>query len=142
MRAPTAIAMPKLGMTMREGTVVEWRAAVGDRVEKGVVFLLIESEKTAVEIEAPVSGTLRHIYVEEGDTVACGTLLAAITESADEPFDAEAFCASRTGCADRRSDRGPARCGPGAVGERQCRCRCRAARGTRHTRGPAARARA
>jgi pyruvate dehydrogenase E2 component (dihydrolipoamide acetyltransferase) len=87
----TAISMPRLGMTMEEGMVVEWPFSVGDRVEKGEAVLIIESEKAEVEIEAPAEGFLRHIYVEEGDTVPCGSLLGAITETADEPFDAEAF---------------------------------------------------
>jgi pimeloyl-ACP methyl ester carboxylesterase len=79
---------------MREGTVVEWRAEVGERVEKGTVVLVIESEKSEIEIEAPASGFLRHIYVEPGNTVPCGTVLAALAETADEPFDAAAFEAS------------------------------------------------
>jgi pyruvate dehydrogenase E2 component (dihydrolipoamide acetyltransferase) len=91
---PTAISMPKLGMTMEEGTVVQWPLAVGDRVEKGDPLLVIESEKTEVDIEAPESGFFRHIYVEEGDTVPCGSLLGAITETADEAFDADAFHAA------------------------------------------------
>lgn len=90
---PTAIAMPKLGMTMREGTVLEWRISLGDAVEKGQVILEIESEKSAVEIEATASGVLRHIYVGPDETVPCGALLAALTESGDEPFDAAAFAA-------------------------------------------------
>ncbi|RMF24588.1 MAG: hypothetical protein D6760_02970, partial [Deltaproteobacteria bacterium] len=87
----TAIVMPRLGMTMKEGTVIEWRAAVGDSVAKGDVILLIESEKAEAEIEAPISGVLRHIYVEPERTVPSGTLLAAMTETADEPFDAGVF---------------------------------------------------
>lgn len=94
MRGPTAIAMPKLGMTMREGIVVEWRADVGAHVTKSSVLLVIESEKAEVEIEAPGEGFLRHIYVEAGATVPCGTLLAVVTETDDEPFDAEAFGAA------------------------------------------------
>ncbi len=88
---PFAIAMPKLGMTMKEGTVLEWRAAPGDAVMKGQVVLLIESEKTEVEIESPASGVLRHVYVEPDSLVPCGTFLAVITEPADEGFDAESF---------------------------------------------------
>ena len=88
---PTAISMPRLGMTMEEGTVVQWPVSPGDRVEKGDLVLIIESEKNEVEIEAQESGVFRHVYVEEGETVACGSLLAAMTESADEPFDAKAF---------------------------------------------------
>jgi pyruvate dehydrogenase E2 component (dihydrolipoamide acetyltransferase) len=76
---------------MQEGTVVEWHVAVGVPVTKGQVLLSIESEKAEIEIEAPATGVLRHIYVEPGTTVPCGTPLAALTESAEEPFDAEAF---------------------------------------------------
>jgi 3-oxoadipate enol-lactonase len=87
----TAIAMPRLGMTMTEGTVLTWPVPLGGRVEKGQVVLTIESEKAEVEIEAPASGVLRHVYVEPERTVPCGTLLAALTDTAEEPFDAEEF---------------------------------------------------
>jgi pimeloyl-ACP methyl ester carboxylesterase len=87
----TPIAMPKLGMTMSEGRVVAWPIAVGAPVEKGQTVLLIESEKAEVEIEAPAGGVLRHVYVEPDTTVACGTLLAAICERAEEAFDPDAF---------------------------------------------------
>ncbi|MCC6764754.1 MAG: alpha/beta fold hydrolase [Deltaproteobacteria bacterium] len=86
-----AIAMPKLGMTMQEGMVVEWAVGIGGVVEKGRTVVVIESEKAQVEIEATDSGVLRHVYVEAGETVPCGSLLAAITASMAEPFDAEAF---------------------------------------------------
>ena len=83
--------MPKLGMTMEEGTIIEWPLSVGDSVEKGDTVLIIESEKAEVEIEAPASGIFRHVYIEEDDTVPCGTLLGAITDTRDEEFDAAAF---------------------------------------------------
>ena len=89
--ASIAIAMPRLGMTMEEGTVVEWLTPVGGRVEKGETVLVIETEKAESEIEATVSGTLRHVYSEPGETLRCGALLAVITEEADEAFDADAF---------------------------------------------------
>lgn len=89
----TTIAMPKLGMTMEEGTVIEWPLALGSRVEKGEIVLIIESEKNEAEIEATGSGFLRHIYVEPGDVVPCKTLLAVLTDSEDESFDADAFAA-------------------------------------------------
>lgn len=90
----TAVAMPKLGMTMEEGLVVEWPVAIGDAVTQGEVVLVIESEKADLEVEAPVSGVLRHIYIEPGETVPCGTLLAAIADDTDEAFDADAFSAA------------------------------------------------
>ena len=90
----TAISMPKLGMTMEEGTVLQWPVSVGDSVAKGDVVLVIESEKNEADVEAPSPGFFRHVYVEVGDTVPCGTLLGAITETADEPFDCDAFHAA------------------------------------------------
>ena len=88
-----AIAMPRLGMTMEEGTVVEWPIPIGGHVEKGETVLIIETEKAESEIEATVSGTLRHVYTEPGETLPCGALLAAITHEPDEAFDVDAFAA-------------------------------------------------
>jgi 3-oxoadipate enol-lactonase len=93
----TAIAMPRLGMTMEEGTVVEWPLAIGERVAKGETVLVIESEKSEVDVEATASGVFRHVYVEPGETVPCATLLGAITETVDEPFDPEGFAAEHRG---------------------------------------------
>ena len=87
----TAVGMPKLGITMEEGTVVAWHVELHGRVERGDLLLVIESEKAEVEIEATASGVLRHIYVDPQTTVPCGTLLAAIVDSLDEAFDVEAF---------------------------------------------------
>jgi pyruvate dehydrogenase E2 component (dihydrolipoamide acetyltransferase) len=104
--------MPKLGMTMEEGTVVEWRIAVGERIEKGELLLIIESEKNEAEIEATASGFLRHIFVPEGDGAPCGALLAALTETADEPFDADALAAAEAPAAPRAA---PAAAAPAGV---------------------------
>lgn len=62
------IAIPKLGMSMTEATLVEWKVSEGQRVEKGDVVLLIETEKTQWEVEAAAPG-LVHIIVPE-DQVA------------------------------------------------------------------------
>lgn len=88
-----AVTMPRLGLTMVEGTVIEWKAKSGDAVEKGQILLVIESEKVEVEVEAFTAGTLAAVYVEPGSTVPIGALLAAIA-TADEPFDREAFAQS------------------------------------------------
>jgi pimeloyl-ACP methyl ester carboxylesterase len=82
--------MPRLGLTMVEGTVVEWRAKAGDDVEKGQILLVIESEKVEVEVEAFTAGKLAAIYVDPGSTVPIGSLLGAIVDPA-EAFDREAF---------------------------------------------------
>lgn len=92
--AAIAIAMPRLGMTMQEGTVVEWPVPIGGSVAKGETILVIETEKAESEIDATASGTFRHVYAEPGETLACGALLAAITEEADEAFDPDEFASS------------------------------------------------
>lgn len=82
-------------MTMEEGTVIQWPLATGGKVEKGEIVLIIESEKSEVEIEAPASGFFRHAYVEEGETVPCGELLGVMTETSDEAFDSDGFRAEQ-----------------------------------------------
>lgn len=78
-------------MSMQEGRVVGWLLALGARIERGQTVLVIESEKAEVEIEASANGFFRHTYVAVDETVPCGTLLGAITDTPDEPFDADAF---------------------------------------------------
>src|SRR5262245_63679264 len=85
--------MPRLGLTMAEGTVIEWHAQRGAAIEKGAVLLTVESEKAQVEVEAFTTGVLAAVYVEAGMTVPVGALLGAIA-GAHEAFDAAAFAAS------------------------------------------------
>jgi pyruvate dehydrogenase E2 component (dihydrolipoamide acetyltransferase) len=89
----TAITMPRLGLTMQEGTVVEWRVGPGDPVHAGDTILIVESEKAAVDVSAFATGVVAAIYADAGATVPVGTLLGAIA-TPDEAFDAEAFAAA------------------------------------------------
>lgn len=88
---PVPIRMPTVGDGMQEGTVVAWPVAPGARVEKGAVVVVIEADKSEVEVESPASGVFRHAYAHAGDTIPCGALLAVLTTSADEPFDPVAY---------------------------------------------------
>lgn len=72
------VKMPKLGLTMTEATVVEWKKAVGDSVTAGEVLLVIETEKAEVEIEVPASGTLVEIIGEVRTVYPIGEVLAVI----------------------------------------------------------------
>ena len=63
--------MPKLGLTMEEGTIAEWLVADGDPVTAGAAVLRIETDKTETEVDASESGRL-HVTGEVGDTFACG----------------------------------------------------------------------
>jgi pyruvate dehydrogenase E2 component (dihydrolipoamide acetyltransferase) len=72
------VKMPKLGLTMTEATIVEWRKAVGDAVTAGEVLLVIETEKTQVEVEAPASGTVVELVGKPQAVYPIGEVLAVI----------------------------------------------------------------
>ena len=72
------LIMPKLGLTMEEGTVVRWLVAEGDQVKKGQPVLEVETDKVVVEVEATASGVMGPLLVGEGETVPITTLLARI----------------------------------------------------------------
>lgn len=66
------VVMPKLGMSMKEGTVSVWNKKVGEAVEKGESIASINSEKIEMEIESPANGTVLDIQVSEGEGVPPG----------------------------------------------------------------------
>jgi pyruvate dehydrogenase E2 component (dihydrolipoamide acetyltransferase) len=70
--------MPKLGMAMKQGTILEWLKSEGDAVEQGDLIAEIESEKITAQVEAPASGIL-HLVAEEGQALPVGGLIAWIT---------------------------------------------------------------
>ncbi|ARB78935.1 MULTISPECIES: dihydrolipoamide acetyltransferase family protein [Staphylococcus] len=80
------IIMPKLGMTMTEGTVEEWFVAEGDDVNEGDSIATISSEKLTQDIEAPATGTLLKIEVQAGEDAKVKGVLGIIGD-ADEATD-------------------------------------------------------
>jgi pyruvate dehydrogenase E2 component (dihydrolipoamide acetyltransferase) len=80
----TEILLPKLGLTMTEGTVVAWRKEEGDTVEKGEVLLEIETDKLTNDVEAPASGVLLKIVVGESETVPVSSVVGYIGEPGEE----------------------------------------------------------
>ena len=82
---PIEVPMPKLGLTMEEGTVVEWLMAPGDVVEKGQPLFVLETDKLTIEVEAPESGILDEILVAAGATVPTGTLVGLLLAAGEEP---------------------------------------------------------
>lgn len=78
-----AIRLPKLGQSMQEGTLVQMRVQIGDRVAPGDVLYELETDKATVEVESADSGTVRAILVEAGHTVAVDTPML-ILGAADE----------------------------------------------------------
>jgi len=75
--------MPRLSLTMKTGTVIQWLKEEGQAVEKGEPVVEVLSEKVTYNVEAPGSGIIRKIMVEEGLEVEVNTPLCFIT-SPDE----------------------------------------------------------
>lgn len=74
----TAFTMPSLGADMEEGVLQEWLVIPGDRVRKGDVVAVVETDKAAIEVECFESGTVRRLLVAPGARVPVGTPLAVI----------------------------------------------------------------
>ncbi|HST39895.1 MAG TPA: dihydrolipoamide acetyltransferase family protein [Conexibacter sp.] len=72
------VAMPQMGVSVTEGTVVEWKLAIGDPVVAEETICEITTDKIDTELPAPASGVLREIVVQVGETVEVGTVLARI----------------------------------------------------------------
>ena len=71
----TKVVMPRLSLTMKEGTVVQWFKKEGETVKKGEPLVEVLSEKVTYDVEAPASGILRKILAVEGvDAPVAGTL--------------------------------------------------------------------
>jgi len=79
------VVMPKLGLTMTKGRIVEWKKKEGDKVKAGEVIAIGETEKITFEIKAPVEGILLKIYVPEKAIVPVGQVIAYIGEPGETP---------------------------------------------------------
>jgi pyruvate dehydrogenase E2 component (dihydrolipoamide acetyltransferase) len=84
-RIVTKVVMPRLSLTMKEGTVGKWYKKEGEAVEKGEPLVEVISEKATYDVEAPSAGVLRKILVREGVDVPVNKVLAIIT-GPDEAF--------------------------------------------------------
>ena len=69
----TDFVMPKLGLTMTEGTVARWGVEPGNRFEAGDIIVVVETDKIAYDVEAPAPGILHAVLVSEGNAVPVGT---------------------------------------------------------------------
>ena len=72
------IIMPKMGESIMEGTILEWRKNIGDFIEKNELFLEIGTDKVDSEIPSPVAGNLVEILASKNDVVDVGTVIARI----------------------------------------------------------------
>ena len=83
--------MPKWGMSMTRGLVVEWRVEEGDTLEAGDEILDIETGKIVGVCESPCAGILRRRLVAPGETVAVGTVLGVVADVSVAEAELDAF---------------------------------------------------
>lgn len=117
-----AIAVPKWGIEMVEGTVNVWNKTIGDPVTKGEEILEMESDKIVNVWESPADGVLRRILAEEGDTRPVGALLGVIAPADTDDSAIDAFIASfgdqgKTEPAGAAPAPAPASTAPGPAGD-------------------------
>ncbi len=72
------VVMPQMGVSVSEGTITKWNKQVGEHVEADETLLEISTDKVDTEVPSPATGVVSEIFVEEGQTVDVGTLLARI----------------------------------------------------------------
>ena len=76
--------MPSLGADMDAGTLVKWLVKPGDRVTRGDIVAVVQTEKADVDVEVFATGTIESLAVPEGKKVPVGTLLATIRGEREE----------------------------------------------------------
>ncbi|HVN02428.1 MAG TPA: acetoin dehydrogenase dihydrolipoyllysine-residue acetyltransferase subunit [Caulobacteraceae bacterium] len=93
MTAVTPIRMPKWGLSMQEGQIVEWSKREGERVSEGEDLVEIETSKITNVYESPATGELRRIVAQPGETLPVGALIAVLAEADITDAAVESFIA-------------------------------------------------
>lgn len=70
------LLMPKIGLTMAEGLIAEWKVAPGQSFAQGEILLVVETEKIAYEVEAEAPGVMAEILVPQGGIAPVGSMIA------------------------------------------------------------------
>ena len=81
--------LPSLGAEMDEGTLLEWKVKPGDRVRKGDVIAVVDTSKSAIDVEIWDEGTIYELVLGVQETVPVGTVMARLLEPGETPEHAE-----------------------------------------------------
>ncbi|MBV67072.1 MAG: diapophytoene dehydrogenase [Candidatus Marinimicrobia bacterium] len=80
----TDIIMPKMGESITEGTITEWKMNVGDTVKKDETILEISTDKVDSEVPSPATGEIISILFDANETVEVGTVIGVIGEKGEK----------------------------------------------------------
>ena len=72
------VVMPKMGESINEGTILEWRKKVGESIELDEILLEIGTDKVDSEIPSSAAGIIVDILAEPNDVKAVGEVIAKI----------------------------------------------------------------
>lgn len=81
------IKLPRMSDTMEEGTIVSWLVKEGDKINSGQMIAEVETDKATMELENYEKGTVLHLAVAEGGTVAVESVLAIVGEPGEDYQD-------------------------------------------------------
>ena len=84
------VLMPKMGESITEGTIVEWKKAVGDTIAKDETLLEISTDKVDSEIPCPTAGKVLELLFNQNDTVEVNTIIARIGTEDSDTLDSKA----------------------------------------------------
>ena len=101
------LLMPKLGLTMTEGTIDEWKKKEGDTVTSGEIIYSVATDKLTNDVEADCDGVLLKILVKEGETVPCKTVVGWVGAAGEAVPDAAAPAATAAPVAAASAAGGP-----------------------------------
>lgn len=85
----TIVKMPKWGLTMTQGTIIDWLVAEGSEVSEGDMLLTVETEKAVDDVGAPASGILYRIVAPAGSEVEVSGAVALIVADGESLSDEE-----------------------------------------------------
>jgi len=78
------VVMPKMGESITEGTIIEWKKQIGDKIERDETLLEISTDKVDSEVPSPDSGILIEVLFEVNQTVDVGTVIARIGDMGEK----------------------------------------------------------
>jgi pyruvate dehydrogenase E2 component (dihydrolipoamide acetyltransferase) len=114
--AEIPLTMPKMSMTMDEGTITEWQVAEGDQIAKGDVVAVVMTDKVDMEVESPAAGVVTRLLHAEGDVVAVGERIALVA-SEEEDLLGDLFAGDGGGEGAEAEDATDSAAGADATGE-------------------------